>query len=464
MPTTTHTLPTESQFDELRNRLAGELITADSVLFENARLVQDFSVDRRPLAIVRAANDGDVAEAVRFASGHGVPLAVRGGGHSVAGHSAVDDAIVIDLSSMKGIDIDPVARVARVQGGVTSGDLAGPASRYGLALTTGDTASVGFGGLATGGGIGFMVRKYGLTIDNLLAARVVTAAGEIVTANEHEHSDLFWAIRGGGGNFGIVTEFVLQLASVPQILGGDLFLPATREVIRGYLEYTASAPDDLTTIASIMHAPPAPFIPEEWVGKLVLSIIACWTGDIESGERALAPLRALATPIADLLRPMPYASIYESTAHQEHRHGVAIRSMFAHELSDDLLDRSLAAMERASSPFSIVHLRGLGGAMARVSRDATAFAHRDARYMFAIIGLWLDPTEDDSAHRAWVNTLWQEVRHEGDGVYVNFVADEGPERVHDAYPPDTYARLAQIKRQYDPDNLFHFNQNISPAQ
>ena len=231
---------------------------------------------------------------------------MRSGGHSLAYLSVIDDAIVVDLSQMERVSIDPEARIARVQPGATSGDLAGPANAHGLALSTGDTHSVGMGGLTTGGGIGFMVRKYGLAIDNLLSAQVVTAAGEIVTASADEHPDLFWAIRGGGGNVGIVTEFVFRLAPVGQILGGELMLPASREVLRGYLDYAASAPDDLTTIANLMYAPPAPHVPQERVGELVLSILVCWTGDVADGERALAPLRALATPVADAVAPMPY--------------------------------------------------------------------------------------------------------------------------------------------------------------
>jgi hypothetical protein len=450
---------------DLRSQLDGELVTASSSTFDEVRKVQDITVDARPLAIVRAATAQDVAAAVNYARDNGHPIAVRSGGHSLARHSMADDAVVIDLSGMKNISIDPATRIARVQAGVTSGDLAGPANEHGLALTTGDTSSVGFGGLATGGGIGFMVRKYGLTIDSLLAAQVVTAAGDIVTASETEHPDLFWAIRGGGGNFGIVTEFTFLLAPVGQILGGDLLLPATPEVIRGYLEYTASAPDELSTLANLMHVPPTefmPFVPEEWVGKLVLTIIACWSGDIEEGERALAPLRALATPVADTIRPMPYPSIYRSTAHQAIPHGAAMRSMFADELSDATLDTFLQGMQRATSPFSIIHLRGLGGQMARVSNDATAFAHRDKRYLVAVIGVWLDPTDGGDEHQEWVRSIWQQIRHEASGVYVNFVANEGDKRLRDAYPEATLARLGDIKRKYDPENLLRLNQNIPP--
>ena len=440
--------------DALRSRLRGRLITADSADYDEARRVLYFNVDRRPRAIVRAADAQDVATVVNFARDHSLPLAVRSGGHSLAYLSVIDNAIVVDLSDMARVSIDPEARIARVQPGATSGDLAGPANDYGLALSTGDTHSVGMGGLTTGGGIGFMVRKYGLAIDNLLAAQVVTAAGDIVTTSAEEHRDLFWAIRGGGGNVGIVTEFVFRLAPVGQILGGELMLPASRAVLRGYLDYAASAPDDLTTIANLMYAPPAPHVPPEHVGKLVLSILVSWTGDIPAGERALAPLRALATPVADAVAPIPYPEIYRFTEHQAAPHAASIRMMFADELSDGALDAALSAMVQASSPFSLIQFRGLGGAMARVANDATAFAHRERRFFVAIIGLWLDADEDAAVHEAWTAALWRTFRREGSGVYVNFLEVEGPYRVHEAYPPATYARLAAIKRRYDPRNLF----------
>jgi FAD/FMN-containing dehydrogenase len=366
-------------FAELRSDLTGQLITADSADYDAARSTVNITVNRRPLVIARVADAADVAATVNFARERGLPLAVRSGGHSVARYSVIDDAVVVDFSAMKRVSIDPVARIARVQPGATSGDLAGPANAHGLALTTGDTHSVGMGGLVTGGGVGFMVRKYGLAIDNLLAAQVVTAAGEIVTASEMSHPDLFWAIRGGGGNVGIVTEFTFRLAPVDQILGGALVLPATREVLRGYLEYSVSAPEDLTTIVNLMHLPPAPFVPEARVGEPVLMVLPVWTGSIEEGERALAPLRALAEPIADVVGPMPYPAIYEFTADAAAPHGAAIRMMFADDLSDEAIDAALAAMEHSSSPYSLIQFRGLGGQFARIDKQATAFAHRDKR-------------------------------------------------------------------------------------
>jgi FAD/FMN-containing dehydrogenase len=449
-------------FDALRSRLTGQVLTASDAGYDDARRTQSITVDRRPLAIVRAATSRDVATAVDFARERGLPLAVRSGGHSVAHHSMIDDAIVVDLSQMKRVLVDPATCTARVQGGATSGDIAGPAHEHDLALSTGDTESVGIGGLTTGGGIGFMVRKYGLAIDNLLSAEVVTAAGEIIVADEKTHADLFWAIRGGGGNVGIVTEFTFRLAPAGQVLGGLLALPATPATIRGYLDAAVAAPDDLTTIANLMPAPPLPFVPREFVGKPVLAVLVTWTGDLEAGQRALAPLRALAEPVVDLVGPMPYPAMYALTEQQAGPHGAAVRMMFADELSDATIDAALHAIETTDSPFSVVQLRGLGGAMARVDPAATAFAHRERRYFVAILRAWFDPAEDASGHEAWAESLWRAIRRDGNGVYVNFLGEEGEGRIHEAYPGGTYERLAEVKRLYDPENLFRHNQNVAP--
>jgi len=449
-------------FASLRAGLAGTLVIPGDATYDQARRTIAILNNSRPAAIVRATNERDVAAAVSFARDHALPLAVRSGGHSLAHHSVVSDALVIDLSGMKAIAIDPDTRTARVQPGATSGDLAGPANAHGLALSTGDTHSVGMGGLTTGGGIGFMVRKFGLAIDNLQSARVVTANGEIVTASEREHPDLFWAIRGGGGNLGIVTEFTYRLAPVDRVLGGVLLLPATHEVVRGYLDYAIDAPDDLTTISNLMFAPPAPFVPEDKVGTPVLAIFLVWSGSIEEGEAALAPLRALAQPVADAVSQMPYPAIYDFTAPFAEPHAASIRMMFADEVSDATIESMLDALAHASSPFGLIHLRALGGAYARVPTDATAFAHRDRRYFVSVINVWLDAAEDEATHRAWTESLWQAIRHEGSGVYVNFLEREGEERVREAYPGPTYERLAAIKRRYDPANLFRLNQNVPP--
>jgi hypothetical protein len=448
--------------DDLRSRIDGELITADHADYDAARSTVSILNNSRPLAIVRAANEHDIAAAVTFAREHRLPLSVRSGGHSIPRVSVIDDAIVADLSHMKQVRIDPVARIARVQAGATSGDLAGPANEHGLALSTGDTHSVGMGGLTTGGGIGFMVRKYGLAIDNLVSARVVLADGSIVTTSAVERPDLFWAIRGGGGNFGIITEFTYRLAPVGNILGGELMLPASREVLRGFLEYTSSAPEELTTIANLWHAPPFPYVPADRVGEAALSIYVVWTGSPEDGERALAPLRALATPIVDNVAVIPYPEIYKHTAFAAEPHAASIRMMFADDLSDAALDATLEALERASSFVSLVQFRALGGAMARVDPMETAFAHRERRYFYSVINVWVDPADDPAVHTAWTESLWSKVRHEGSGVYVNFLENEGPDRIRDAYPEATLERLAKIKQFYDPENIFRNNQNIQP--
>jgi FAD/FMN-containing dehydrogenase len=446
----------------LRGRLTGELITAAHPVFDEARKVHDITVDRRPFAVVRAANAEDVAEAVRFARQHSLPLAVRSGGHSVSHASMIDGAVVVDLSAMKGVTIDAERRIAHVQPGATSGDLAPAAHAYGLALSTGDTSSVGMGGLGTGGGIGYMVRKYGLAVDNLLSAQVVTAAGEIVTVSASEHPDLFWAIRGGGGNFGIVTAFDFRLAPVGQVLGGALILPGTKDVIRGYLAHSVNAPEDLTTIANLMYAPPAPFIPEDRVGELVLMILTVWTGEQEDGERAIAPLRALAEPVADTIALMPYPAIYAYMEPAAAPHGAGVRSMFADEISDATIDAVLESMGRVSSPMNLVQFRGLGGAMAAMPADATAFGQRDKDYLVLVVSIWLDPAEDTAPHHAWTESLFEEIRADADGVYVNFLENEGEERIRDAYGDANFARLGEIKAKYDPANLFRFNQNIRP--
>jgi FAD/FMN-containing dehydrogenase len=462
-PKTVTTIHQPNSIDRLRVRIGGEVLTPGSAAYDEVRLTPNLaSNDRRPQVIIRATSPQDVAEAVRFARSESRPLAIRSGGHSVPGYNMVDDAIVLDLSLMKRISIDPEKGTARVGPGANSGELINAGHAYGLALSTGDTATVGLGGLTTGGGIGFMARKHGLTIDNLLSAQVVTADGEIVVASKNEHSDLFWAIRGGGGNFGIITEFEFQMSRIGQVLGGALVLPGTKEVLRGYHEYVAGAPDDLTTVANLMHAPPAPFIPEERVGELVLMVLAVWTGDMEEGEKAFAPLRALAEPVADVIAPMPYPVIYQFTAAQEQRHGAAIRSMFADEHGDETFDAILDAMNAPAGPMSIVQFRGLGGAYARVGNDETAFAHRDRRFFTSILGLWLDPDDDPQVHWNWTNALWEKIKHDADGVYVNFLHDEGEDRIRDAYPAGAYDRLVDVKTKYDPDNMFRFNQNIRP--
>ena len=459
---TRQTSPITQDLEALRARIAGDVITRQSGGYDDARQLHDFHYDRRPLAIVRAVTSDDVAEAVRLARRHDYPLAVRSGGHSIPGYSMVDGGIVIDMSGMRAVTIDPAGPTARIQPGATSGDVAGPAHAYGLALSTGDASSVGIGGLTLGGGIGFMVRRFGLAIDNLLSVKMVTAEGEQITASVTEHADLFWALRGGGGNFGIVTEFEFRMAPVGQVLGGALVIPATPATLRGYLDYALNAPDDLTTITNVMHAPPAPFIPEERVGELVLMILVTWTGDPDEGQRVLDPLRALAEPVADAVSLIPYPVMYNFTEAAAAPHGAAVRSMFAQDYSDETIAAVFDAMENVTSPVSMVQFRPLGGAYSRIAVEDTAFAHRDKPHFLAVLGLWMDPSDDPRPHTAWTQALWEQVRADADGVYVNFLSDEGEERIRDAYPPETLRRLSAVKAAYDPDNVFRFNQNIRP--
>jgi FAD/FMN-containing dehydrogenase len=452
---------TKLDLEALMAELACELHTAESAAYDEHRQMHDPSIDFRPGVIVRAKTAEDVASVVRFAGKAGLPVAVRSGGHGLSDDMLVDVPIVVDLSLMKGISIDAEKGTARVQAGVTSGELAGPAAAHGLALTTGDTSSVGIGGLACGGGIGFMVRKYGLTIDNLISAQVVTADGNIVTASESENADLFWGVRGGAGNFGIVTEFEFRMARVNQILGGAIVFPAAREVVRGFVDYTPDAPEDLTTIGALTLAPPAPFMPPEWIGKPVFMILVCWTGAVEDGQRALEPLRKLGTPIVDLVTPMPYQGIYMLTAEAAVRHGNSVRSMFQREISDDSIDKMIAAMPTASAMMNMIQIRGLGGAFGKVPPTATAFSDRDARYLTSVIAVWADPAEDATPHRTWIRSLFDSIWHEASGVYVNFLETEGEERIRECYG-ENIDRMVELKRKYDPANMFRFNQNIRP--
>lgn len=449
----------------LQAGITGTVITPGHPDYEVARQIVSLAFDRRPAAIVRAEGTEDVAFAVRFARQHDLEIAPRSGAHSVYGYSSVDDALVIDLGGMVGITIDPIEHVATVQAGVTSARLAGPALQYGLSLSTGDTGTVGIGGLTVGGGIGWMARKYGLTIDNLLSATVVTASGEVVRTSKTEHPDLFWAIRGGGGNFGIITDFTFRLAPSGMVHGGAVVLPATREVLRGYLDYTPKAPEELTTIAFLMAAPPAPFIPEDVVGRPVLLVGLTWAGpieDVDAANEAIAPLRALAAPIADTVGPIPYDAMFAYTAEAEKRHGATIRSLFGDELTDAQLDAILEAMGRSTSPFNMVQFRGMGGAVSRVPVEETAFVNRDSDFMVAVIGIWMDPADDGEAHRRWTLDLWKHLEPASKGAYVNFLQDDGEARLPLAYR-EAMTRLREVKTKYDPDNVFHHNQNIRPA-
>ena len=417
--------------------------------------------DRRPTFIVKAAGAGDVARTVVLARDAGMSLAVRSGGHSVAGHSTVDGGIVLDLSSMKGLHIDAERQTAWAQPGLTAGEYSDAAAAHGLATPFGDAGSVGVAGLTLGGGIGWLVRKFGLTIDALQAVEIVTADGRLLTANADQHQDLFWAVRGGGGNFGVVTRFQFKLYPVGMVLGGALVMPATADVLRSLVPIASSAPEELTTISVLMSLPPAPFVPEDQVGQQAVVILFVWSGDPADGNAALDPFRAVATPIAEVVMPMPYPGIYGFTAEAATPGRGVVRSHFMDALDDAAVETILSAMSVAS-PTAMVQVRVLGGAMARVASTETAFAHRDAPILVAIIDHYPDPAMDE-VERTWTEALHAALAPKASGVYSNFVGAEGEDRVRDAYPPATYQRLAEIKRQYDPANFFRLNPNIPPA-
>jgi FAD/FMN-containing dehydrogenase len=454
--------PTTLSIPRLRATFDGRVVTPDDAGYDQARRVFYGFIDYRPAVIIRPADASEVARVVSLAQETGLELAVRSGGHSLAGHSVCEGGIVLDLAAMTALDIDPQARTAWAQTGLTAGEYTTAAGAYGLATGFGDTGSVGIGGITLGGGVGYLVRKHGLTIDDLLAAELVTADGQLLHVDADHHPDLFWALRGGGGNFGVATRFQFRLHQVDQVVGGMLLLPATAEVIAGFIAEAQAAPEELSTIANVMRAPPMPMVPEERHGELVIMALLVYAGEVEAGERAVAPLRALATPIADLVKPMPYPEIYQFTEGGPGPDHEAARSLFL-----DTVDRQVAGtivdhLQASTAPIAVAQLRVLGGAMARVPADATAFAHRSRPVMVALGAVW-ERAEEAAVHEAWVAGFAAAVGQGAPGVYVNFVGDEGQARVREAYPGSTWERLAAVKRRYDPTNLFHRNQNIPPA-
>jgi FAD/FMN-containing dehydrogenase len=449
---------------DLEAHLLGQVIRPGDAEYDQARSVWNASIDRHPVLIVRAADAADVIRAVTFARQHNLTLAVRSGGHSFAGYGTCD-GLVLDLSRMKAVSVDPAQRTLWAQPGATTADISVKVQPFGLALPTGDTESVGLGGLTLGGGMGFLVRKYGLTIDNLLSVELVTADGRLIRATAEDHPELFWALRGGGGNFGVVTAFQYRLQPVGDLVfGGALVLPASPEVVRGYVAAADAAPDELSTVSFVLHAPPLPFIPADKVGSLVLVVIACYVGDHAAGERALAPLRALAEPVADLLGPLPYPGLYQFTQAGTVRNAQHYdRALYVRSFDDDAASTVIDFMSQATSPLAMTQIRVLGGAVARVPAEETAFAHRDKRVLMALINMWEDPS-DWTRQRAWIERYYAAMCPNSDGVYVNFLGDEGAGRIRDAYPAATYERLAAVKAIYDPTNFFRLNQNIRPLR
>jgi FAD/FMN-containing dehydrogenase len=446
---------------QLRTVVRGRVIEPDDAGYDDARTVFYGGFDRRPAAVVRVADARDVATVVRLARETDTELAVRSGGHSVAGHGVSDGGIVLDLGELRGLDVDVPGRTVWAEPGLTAGEFASSAASFDLALGFGDTGSVGIGGITLGGGVGYLARKHGLTIDDLLAAEIVTAEGELLHVDEEEQPDLFWAIRGGGGNFGVATRFRFRLHELPSVVGGMLMLPATAETIAMLVAEAGLAPEELSTILNVMKAPPMPFVPEERHGELVVMTLLAYAGETEAGERAVNKLRAIAPPIVDMVRPMPYPELYPPAEPDYHPVAVA-RTMFVDAIDDRSVRTIVERVESSTALMGVVQIRVLGGATARVPNDATAFAHRDRPVMMNVAALYDAPAERP-VHEAWVASLADELQRGPVGAYVGFLGDEGEARVRDAYPGATWDRLARIKLEVDPTNLFRLNQNVPPA-
>jgi FAD/FMN-containing dehydrogenase len=464
---TLSTPPLQDRIVDLRNAVAGRVIDPGHPDYDAARAVMYGGIDRRPAAVVKVANVEDIRAVLAVVRETGAELAIRSGGHSAKGDSTTDGGIVIDLRDMSRIDIDPATKTAWAETGLTASDVSAKAAEHGFAIGFGDTGSVGIGGITTGGGIGYLVRKYGMTIDNVLAADIVTADGELLRADATNNPDLFWAIRGAGANFGVVTRFQFQLADLPEIVGGMLYLPATAETVERFVTLADEAPEELSTIANVMPCPPMPFVDAAWHGKLVIFGLMCYAGPADAGAAALQPFRDLAklggldAPIGDLVKPMTYPEMFPPEDPDYHPTAVSLNMLL------DRVDRETAAtmlrsLEASDAPMRAAQIRVMGGAMARVAPDATAFAHRTSPIMLNI-AVFYDGEDDKSRRETWMHEFANAVRQSDDGAYVNFVGDEGEARIHAAYPGATYDRLAELKRRYDPENVFRLNQNIRPA-
>jgi FAD/FMN-containing dehydrogenase len=449
----------------LREGIRGVVTTAGDAGYDEARKVRNGMIDKRPALIVQPANAGDVMTAVRFAADNNLTVAVRGGGHSVPGFGTCDDGVVIDLSGMRGVRVDPMTHTARVSGGATWGDLNAATYAFGLATTGGIISTTGVGGLTLGGGIGYLARGLGLALDNLLAADVVTGDGSFHVASEKDDADLFWAIRGGGGNFGVVTSFEFRLSPVKDIYGGPMFyeLDNAGDLFTFYREFIANAPEQFGGFPAYQIAPPLPFIPEERHGKTHALMVACWAGDLDQGESVLKPFHDLAPVVAEMVGPMPYPALnsaFDALYPPGLRH--YWKANFVKELTDDAIRAHIEHGSKVPELTSTMHIYPINGVCHRVEPDSTAFAYRDANFATVIAGMWPD-AKDDEANIAWVRDYYEATApHSEAGGYINFMAEDDQDRIRANYKGN-YDRLAEIKRRYDPGNLFRHNQNIAPS-
>ena len=450
--------------DQLREQVHGVVIAPGDEGYEQARHVYNAMIDRRPRVIVRCADTEDVVAAVNFARDHDVAVAIRGGGHSVPGFGTADDAVVVDLSPMRAVQVDPAKRTARAQGGATWGDFNSATHAHGLATTGGIISTTGVGGLTLGGGIGYLARGFGLSCDNLLSAEVVTADGRRLVASDTENADLFWALRGGGGNFGVVTSLEFRLHPVTDIYGGPMFFEVkdAAAILAFYREFIATAPEQFGGFPAWQIAPPLPFIPENRHGEPFLAFVACWAGPIEEGERVLKPLHDVAAVVAEHVGPMPYPALnsaFDALVPAGLQH--YWKANFVDELTDEAIAAHLVHGPRVPAVNSTVHIYPINGAVHRVAPDATAFAYRDATFATVIAGMWPDPGQNEANIR-WVRDYYDATAPLSEsGGYVNFMAGDDQDRIRANYKGN-YDRLVEVKRAYDPDNLFRLNQNIRP--
>jgi len=450
--------------DQLRERARGAVIEPGDDLYDEARTVYNAMIDRRPRVVVRCSDAGDVMAAVDFARENGLDLAVRGGGHSVPGFGTVEGGVVADLSGMRGVRVDPAARTARAEGGATWGDFNHATGAFGLATTGGIISTTGVGGLTLGGGIGYLTRGHGLSCDNLISADVVAADGRLLHASAEENPDLFWALRGGGGNFGVVTSFEFRLHPVAGIYGGVRFfeLAETANVLRFYREFIADAPPELGAFPAFQIAPPLPFIPEARHGDTFIAMVACWSGALEKAEGALAPIAEIAPTVAAFVDAMPYAALnglFDGLVPPGLQH--YWKANFVTELSDAAIAAHVEHGPKVPAVNSTVHIYPINGAVHEVAPNATAFAYREANFATVIAGMWPDPA-DNEANTAWVRSYYDATAPESEeGGYINFMSGDDQSRIKANYRGN-YERLVDVKRAYDPDNLFHVNQNIQP--
>jgi FAD/FMN-containing dehydrogenase len=443
----------------------GELIQPEDPTYDEHRKVWNGSIDRSPALIARCASADQVVDAVELARESGLPTAVRAGGHSFPGLSTCNDGIVIDLGRMKGIEVDPEARTARVEAGVLLGELDEATQKHGLAVPAGIVTHTGVAGLTLGGGIGWLHRKYGLTIDQLISATMVTATGEVVRSSETQNSELFWGLRGGGGNFGVVTEFEFRLNDLgPTVLAGPIFwlIEESPDVLRFYRDWIAEAPDELMTIAMHRKAPAVDFVPPELHGRLIVGVVCCWAGDLEEGEKVIRPLREFGSPVLDLCGPKPFVE-HQAMLDPSFPHGrwYYMRSCDVAELTNEVIDITVEHSMRIRSPLTSFPIWQLGGAIRQVGTDETAFNGRGAGHTFNIT-IATEDSEGFKEERQWARDFWSALKPFHESVYVNFLMEEGEDRIREAYGAAKYERLRALKRDYDPDNLFRLNQNIPP--